>query len=230
MVYIKKLVVMAGAALLCAAAGVSFAQTPPPAPPPPPDPAVVDQVFKMIDKNGDGVLQPEEIRAWVKQAMSPGPNGEPAGMMLMQPMLGPPPPPPPPAPALPEPPPCSADLISKEQTPFKTGIACNGKEGNLIYRTVCNSVGYDVQAITLPAGRAAGCFKVHAKKGNPVFGIRVEGGADVYRSDTSPMGALAALLVEDTTPSATGKYQVYLDTAASSPDARITVQFVDYPK
>ena len=64
---IQKLTLIASAILLCAAVGISFAQTS--TPPPPPDPAVVDQVYKMIDANHDGVrksgilLVPERLDA-----------------------------------------------------------------------------------------------------------------------------------------------------------------------
>ncbi|MSS72457.1 MAG: hypothetical protein EXS64_13335 [Candidatus Latescibacteria bacterium] len=108
-------------------------------------------------------------------------------------------------------------------------MPCNGKEGNLLFRTVCNAAGYDQQAITLPAGRAAGCFGVEAITHNKVvWGIRVEGGAEVYRSDKP--APLSGLIVSDTVPSATGKYTIFLDMAASDPGARVTVRFVDYPK
>lgn len=231
----KKLTMIAGAALLCAAAS-AFAQTAttsPPPPPPPPDPAVVDQVFKMIDKNGDGVLQPEEVKAWVVEALPPGPKGEPAKLTLMQP---PPPPPqgepammPPPPGPLPTPPPCSDALRTSEQNPQKTGVPCNGKEGNLLFRTVCNADGYDTQAITLPAGRAAGCFGVEAITGGRVaFGIRVEGGPVIYHSSSGPFPP--GFIITDTMPSATGKYTIFLDRGASDPGAAVTVRFVDYPK
>jgi len=229
----KKLTMIACAALLCAAA-TAFAQTS--TPPPSPDPAVVDQVYKMIDKNGDGVLQKEEVLAWVKQAYPPGPNGEPAGMMLVQPGAQPPPPPPgetammpPPPGPLPTPPPCSDALRTSEQNPQKTGVPCNGKEGNLLFRTVCNADGYDTQAITLPAGREAGCFGVEAITGGRIaFGIRVEGGATLYHSSSGPIPA--GFVVTDTMPSATGKYTIFLDRGASDPGAAVTVRFVDYPK
>ncbi|OGG52285.1 MAG: hypothetical protein A3F84_16480 [Candidatus Handelsmanbacteria bacterium RIFCSPLOWO2_12_FULL_64_10] len=219
----KKLTMIACAALLCAAAGTAFAAV---------DPAVVDQVFKMIDVNHDGVLQPEEVRAWAAEALLPGPNGEPAKLSLVQP---PPPPPgetammPPPPGALPTPPPCTTALFTSEMTPQKTGVPCNGKDGNLIFRTVCNADSFDVQAITLPAGREAGCFGVEAITGGRIaFGIRVEGGPTLYHSSSGPFPA--GFRISDTMPSATGKYQVFLDRGASDPGARVTVRFVDYPK
>lgn len=82
----KRLILMACVGLLCVAAATAFAQGPPPGgtPPGPPDPAVVDQIIKIIDANKDGVLQPEEVKAWVKQAYAPGQRG-PVGLMLLQP-------------------------------------------------------------------------------------------------------------------------------------------------
>ncbi len=223
----KKLTMIACAALLCAAA-TAFAQTS--TPPPSPDPAVVDQVYKMIDKNGDGVLQKEEVLAWVKQAYPPGPNGEPAGMMLMQPGAPPPPPPPPPSAMvmmppppgpLPTPPPCTTALFTSELTPQKTGVPCNGKDGNLIFRTVCNADSFDVQAIVLPAGRAAGCFGIEAITGGRIaFGIRDAGGRLLYHTSSGPIPPTLVLWP--------GTYQIFLDRPASDPGARVTVRFVDY--
>ena len=128
------------------------------------------------------------------------------------------------------PPPCSEELRNSELTPQATNVPCNGKQGNLIFRTVCSAAGYDQVAITLPAGRAAGCFDVEAITPNKVvFGIRVEGGPDVYHSSMGPP-PLMGLILTDTIPSATGKYTIYLDTANSDPGAAVTVRFVDHPK
>ena len=220
---VQKLTLIATAALLWSVTGTSFAQGPPP--PPPVNPQAVKDVFALIDANKDGKLSLEEVQAWAVEAMPPGPQGRQARLVLMmRPM-----PPRPPGP-LPEPPPCSEDLKNSEQLPQATNVPCNGKEGNLLFRTVCNTAGYDQVAITLPAGRAAGCFGIEAiTRNRVVWGIRVEGGADVYNSGMGP-GPLAALTISDTAPSATGKYTVYLDMARSDPNARITVRFVDYPK
>ena len=62
-----------------------------------------------------------------------------------------------------------------------------------------------------------------------VFGIRVEGGPDVYHSSAGPT-AFHSLMISDTAPSPTGKYQVYLDLGKSDPGARVTIRFIDLPK
>ena len=129
------------------------------------------------------------------------------------------------------PPNCSESVRTSEQQPQQTNVpASNGKQGNLLFRTVCDMTPYDQVAITLPTGRQALDFGVEAITPlKVVWGIRVEGGADVYHSTAGPT-ALSNLLIQDSTPSATGKYTIYLDTAASDPGARITVRFIDVPK
>ncbi len=96
----RLLLLIAGAALLLP--GVGLAQDPQPCgPPPPPDPELVDHVFSLIDANDDGVLDPVEVHEWAMVAHAPGPDGEPAGLMLVEPgkwhmvppMPGEPPPP-----------------------------------------------------------------------------------------------------------------------------------------
>lgn len=130
----------------------------------------------------------------------------------------------------PDAPVCTEELRNSEQLPQAVDVPCKEKAGNLLFRTVCNQPGYDQVAITLPAGREAGCFGIEAiTKNKVVWGIRVEGGADVFKTGMGP-AVLHGLIIGDTAPSSTGKYTIYLDTAASDPDARITVRFVDYPR
>jgi hypothetical protein len=75
---------IAGAALLLPGAGL--ADDPNPCgPPPPPDLELVELVYSMIDANGDGVLNPGEVLGWAMVAHAPGPGGEPAGLMLVEP-------------------------------------------------------------------------------------------------------------------------------------------------
>ena len=104
--------------------------------------------------------------------------------------------------------------------------------GNLIFRTVCNMPGWDTNAITLPAGRAAGGFDVEASTHDPsgvAFEIRVEGGPTVYHSSMGK-AAFHGLILEDNNPSSTGKYTIALDAGGSATGARITIRFVDHPK
>ena len=80
----RLLLLIAGAALLLP--GVGLAEDPQPyGPPPPPDPELVELVFSLIDANADGVLDPVEVHEWAMVAHAPGPEGEPAGLMLVEP-------------------------------------------------------------------------------------------------------------------------------------------------
>ena len=72
----------------------------------------------------------------------------------------------------PHPPECTEELITNEMGPQAEGEACAETEGNLVFRTVCNVEGFNAQAISLPEGRAAGCFDIEAIRGsNIVFEI-----------------------------------------------------------
>ncbi len=127
---------------------------------------------------------------------------------------------------------CSDELRTSEELPQAENVmASNGKQGNLMFRTVCGDTpGFDQVAISLPSGRSAVDFDVEAiTAGNVNFGIRVEGGADIYHSSMGP-AAFHALVLEDIAPSATGKYTVYLDLSNSDPGSRVSVRFIDAPK
>ena len=131
------------------------------------------------------------------------------------------------------PPECSDALRNAELQPQATDAPVDETMGNLIFRTVCNMPGWDTNAITLPAGRAAGGFDVEASTHDPSSGvnfeIRVEGGPTVYHSSMGK-AAFHSLILEDNNPSSTGKYTIALDTGGSAPGARITIRFVDHPK
>jgi len=131
---------------------------------------------------------------------------------------------------IPDPPPCSDAQRISELSPQAVNVPCSGKQGNLLFRTVCASPGFNQASIVLPAGRAAGCFAIEAITRNRVtFGIRAEGGPDVYRSSQGP-GALKGLALTDSVPSPSGKYTVFIDIPNSDPGAAVTLRFVDHPK
>ena len=125
------------------------------------------------------------------------------------------------------PPECSDDLRNSELQPQET-IEKDGMTGNLIFRTVCNSPGWDNTAITLPAGRNASHFGIEAATmGKIFFGIGVEGGAPVWTT-ADGKAAFVALHLTSAAPSPTGNYVIIIDPAKSDPGARITVSLIDH--
>jgi len=190
---------------------------------PPPPPPTKEEMFTQMDANGDGVVTWEEFQAWYDAHMM-GPMHGGGGPMDGggEPMEG----------EMPVPPECSEELRAAENQPQQTNVmASNGLQGNLLFRTVCGDMpGFDQVAISLPSGRQALDFDVEAiTPGMVTFGIRVEGGADVYHSSAGK-AALHSLLIEDIAPSATGKYTIYIDPSMSDPGSRVTVRFIDTPK
>lgn len=123
------------------------------------------------------------------------------------------------------PPECSEELRNSELQPQQENVTVDGVTGNLIFRTVCSNDPYTTNAISLPSGRAASAFDVEAATSKVAFGIRVEGGSDVYHSSQGKE-ALHSLLLDDSSP----VYTIYLDAAASDPGSRITLKFIDHPK
>ena len=126
------------------------------------------------------------------------------------------------------PPECSDDVRNSELQPQGT-VEKDGMSGNLIFRTVCNSPGFENNAITLPAGRNASGFDVEAAtQGKIFFGVAVEGGAPVWTTADGPQ-AFHSLHVTSAAPSANGKYTIFIDPAKSDPGVRVTVRFIDHP-
>lgn len=126
------------------------------------------------------------------------------------------------------PPECSDDLRNSELQPQGT-VEKDGQTGNLIFRTVCNSPGYESNAITLPAGRNASQFDVEAATmGKIFFGVGVEGGAPIWTT-ADGKDAFHALHLTSAAPSPNGKYVIMIDPAKSDPGVRVTVRFVDHP-
>ena len=212
------------AVLFCGLATSVFAQMPPPSDPMTPPPSA-DEMFMAMDTNHDGVISREEFQAWFDMHFGAAPmtSSEPMPGPMTGPMTGPGPMPGPMDGGMPMPPKCSEEMRQSEQQPQQTNVmASNGKQGNLLFRTVCGDMpGYDQVAISLPSGRQALDFGVEAiTSGNVVFGIRVEGGANVYHSSAGK-AALQMLNIS------AGTYTVYLDAAASDPGSRVTVRFID---
>jgi hypothetical protein len=79
---------------------------------------------------------------------------------------------------------CSDDMWASEQAPQGTNEPCDTTEGNLVYRSACNVDGFDVHAISMPAGRVAGCFAMEYTQGTVWFHIIQESDMSVmYEGD-----------------------------------------------
>ena len=167
--------------LFCGLATSVFAQMPPPSDPMAPPPSA-NEMFMAMDANHDGVISREEFQAWFDMHFGTAPmtGSEP----MPGPMTG--------DGGMPMPPKCSEEMRQSEQQTQQTNVmASNGKQGNLLFRTVCGDMpGYDQYAISLPSGRQALDFGVEAiTSSNVVFGIRVEGGPNVYHSSAGTPNA-----------------------------------------
>ncbi len=120
---------------------------------------------------------------------------------------------------------CDPTLAATELLPYRTNESCGTKKGNYLQRTVCNSATYSTNAISLPAGRTAGCFRIVALNGKPDWKIvNASTGALVF----DPVMPLTAPRLGGLTLPA-GTYHIVLDKTKSSKDAWITLGFVDYP-
>lgn len=210
--------------------------------PPPPESgpdafeAFVADAFAAI-AGEDGILTLDELKAAMKkgepappmppEGMKPPEGMPPAGFM---PPDGGPPPEGGPFAGLPDPPVCDDSMVSSEMLPQAVDSPCGTSMGNLIFRTVCNAPGYNSQAISLPAGRTASCFGIEAITKNVViFKIYPEADPttilfDSTRDGLENLGAVMGALA----PAADTVYRIELDMAASAPDARVTVRFVDF--
>jgi hypothetical protein len=207
-----------------------------PPPPMPDDPEearwiILDRFFKLMDADGSGAIEPGEFHAWVRDFHMPPPDGmmgdgdmhnvdmhvrRPlhSDMGMMDGVLR--------ARAdLHIAPECSDDLRSSEQGPQDEGVPCGDQEGNLIFRTICNTPGFESVAISLPDGRAAGCFGIEALRGEISFKIVSEDGDHIW--DTT-MGKESYRNLKLDGP---GVFQV--KSTGGSGDGGVTVKFVDVP-
>jgi len=202
----------------------------PPDFPPPPPPEDRDgrgvwfeKAFGAIDQDGDGLISKEEMMAAIRarrearHARHDGGEGE--GLSADHPELA----------GLPEPPPCGDDLRTSELGVQEENKACEGSEsvGNLIFRTVCNAEPYNSEAISLPPDRAADCFDIEAIRGSGItFEIIEESTGNVVFNTIEGPDQFKRLVLTGG-PSGT-VYRIVL-LSGDSPDASITVRFIDHP-
>ena len=197
-----------------------------PAPEEGPD-KLADFVFDHLDKDGDEKISKDELRDVLKDGMphhgdgdSDGDSdGEMSGISEGDEGLE----------SLPHPEECGETLTSSEMGPIAEGVSCGSSDsvGNQLNRTVCNLAPYNSNAISMPEGRAADCFRIAAIKGNNItFEIVKESDGSVI-FDTS-MGTTAFdRLVLIGEPGDT-VYRINL-TGADEADASVTLEFIDHP-
>jgi hypothetical protein len=181
---------------------------------------VVEIMFGMMDADGNGELNLDELRGWVHDVWMPAlppegeppPEGEHMGVSEGDEGLE----------GKPHPPECTDELFTNEMEPQAEGETCAETEGNLVFRTVCNVEGFNAQAITLPEGRAAGCFDIEAIRGsNIVFEIVRESDGAVEFDTSMGKDAFHTLVL-------VGPEVYHLKLVSGSPDAAITVRFIDH--
>lgn len=117
---------------------------------------------------------------------------------------------------------CSDDLRDSEQLPQDEGVPCGDREGNLMFRTICNMPGYESVAISLPDGREAACFGMKALRGEIGFEIVREDDGTVVFDTTWGKEAYKGLMI-----SGPAVYQI--KSTGGSPDGAVTLKFVDAP-
>ncbi|MEE3039917.1 MAG: hypothetical protein VX948_03550, partial [Candidatus Latescibacterota bacterium] len=100
-------------------------------------------------------------------------------------------------------------------------VPCGDREGNLIFRTICNMPGFESQAISLPDGRGAGCFGLEALRGEIAFEIVAEDGTVLFNTN---MGKEAYMGLRLEGP---GVFEVR--SVDGSPDGGVTIRFTDVP-
>jgi len=183
---------------------------------------MVGKFFELMDENGDGVIGFDEFMPWVRGSHMPPMDGEPMGdeppmfsdgmtrdgILMAGDHIS----------LAPE---CSNAMRDNELGPQAVNVPCGDREGNLIFRTICNMPGFESQAISLPDGRGADCFVLEALRGEIAFEIVSEDGTHIF--DTS-MGneAFIGLKLE-------GPGVFTIKSIDGSPDGGVTVKFTDVP-
>ena len=120
---------------------------------------------------------------------------------------------------LPRAPECTDELRESQLGPQEEGHPCRNREGNLVFRTICNMPGFESAAITLPAGRAASCFGIEALSGSIAFEIVSEGGGPVWDMSMGPESYQGLKLDK-------GVYHIR-SVGGGDPAGAITIRFVD---
>ena len=118
---------------------------------------------------------------------------------------------------LPMAPECSDELRQREQQPQATDASCRHTAGNLFFRTICNSPGYNAVTISLPEGHEANCFGFEALRGAVGFEIVAEDGRQVWDSKKER--------IDDFKLPGPGVYQIR--ATGGTADGGITIRFVD---
>ena len=188
--------------------------------------AMLAVFFDLMDANGNGEIGLDEIQPWVREVHMPPPpdgmgevdmgDGPMGDGMIRQGML-----------VAGESdladlniaPECSDHLRDSELGPQSVDAPCGDREGNLLFRTICNMPGYESVAISLPDGRAAGCFGLEALRGEISFEIVRQDGNVIW--DTT-MGKES---FQDLKLNGPGIFHV--KSTDGSPDGAVTVRFVD---
>lgn len=189
-------------------------------PPPPPGDAPPSGMMPPPGPMSPGMMPPSGM---MPPGMMPPP---PSGMMPPPGEMPPPGPPPMGMMGGMVPPDCSAELVNSELLPQAENVTCGSSEGNLLFRTVCNMPGFDSQAVSLPDGRDADCFGIESQtSGVVVFTIYPESDPSnlIFDSTRDGLHNIGAVHLGDT-----GVYRIDLDEAASDPNAKVTVRFVDH--
>lgn len=185
----------------------------------------LEMFFHFMDASGNGEVDWDEFTAWVRHFEMPPMgehmvddavdgepmDGEPMAMEVREGDAD--------LAHLPRAPECSDELRESELGPQEEGHPCRDREGNLVFRTICNMPGFESAAITLPAGRAASCFGIEALSGSIAFEIVTEGGGPVWDMSMGPKSYTGLKLDE-------GVYHIR-SVGGGDPAGAITIRFVD---
>lgn len=180
---------------------------------------LVAHVYGLIDADGNGAIDLYEFGAWVREVRVPPPPesadmADPTATMdgilrAGEGDLG----------GLRMAPGCSDELQDGEQLPQAENVPCGDREGNLVYRTICNMPGYGSGAISLPEGRSAACFGVEALRGAIGFEIATENGMPIWDS------TMDSDSYRDLSLDGPGIYDIR--STGGSTDGAVTIRYVD---